>query len=64
MKTLFLVLGFHIIVQYAEAKGMYVLPLSKKKLIYFNFKYVLITNVATLIRRERTSYTSLILLQD
>lgn len=29
-KTLFLVLGFHIIVQYAEGKGMYVLPLSKK----------------------------------
>lgn len=30
MKTLFLVLGFHIIVQCAEGKRMYVLPLSKK----------------------------------
>ena len=30
MKTLFLVLGFHIIVQYVEGKGMYMLTLSKK----------------------------------
>lgn len=39
MKTLFLVLGFHIIVQYAEGKGMYVLPLSKKN------RYILILNM-------------------
>lgn len=39
MKTLFLVLGFHIIVQYAEGKGMYVLPLSEKN------RYILILNM-------------------
>ena len=39
MKTLLLVLGFHVIVQYAEAKGMYVLPLSKKN------RYIVILNM-------------------
>ena len=40
MKTLFLVLGCHLFVQYAEGKGMYVLPLSKKK-----NRYILILNM-------------------